>query len=115
VVVTLWWIWHIPLFIVLGISPSGYSFLEMVGFSLLIDSFFLLSGRNLLAAMFGHQGVNIKFLFLEANTQSIVGLAILLGTALVVRTWTEVKLRRVVIAKSAASLDSRNSAELGDT
>lgn len=95
VVAVLWWLWHVPLFVVLGVAPDGYSFLEMFGYSLLIDSFFLLSGRNLLSAMFAHQGINISFLFFEGKTKSVSGVAILLGIALVVRVWAEAKQRRV--------------------
>jgi uncharacterized protein len=94
VVAVMWWLWHVPLFIVLGVAPDGYSFLEMFGFSLLIDSFFLLSGRNLLSAMFAHQGANISFLFFESRTKTVVGLAILLGIAITVRAWAEAKSRR---------------------
>jgi membrane protease YdiL (CAAX protease family) len=87
VVALMWWVWHVPLFIVLGVAPNGYSLLEMVGFSLLIDSFYLLSGRNLLAAMFAHQGANIGFMFFAGKTKSVVGLAILLGIAIAWRAW----------------------------
>jgi len=31
VVAVMWWIWHVPLFIVLDVPPNGYSFLEMAG------------------------------------------------------------------------------------
>lgn len=84
-VAVLWWIWHVPLFMVLGVPSDGYSLLELLGHSLLIDSFFLLSGRNLLAAMFYHQGVNISFIFFAPKTQSIAGLVLLLAIALSVR------------------------------
>jgi membrane protease YdiL (CAAX protease family) len=87
VVALMWWVWHVPLFIVLGVAPNGYSLLEMVGFSLLIDSCYLLSGRNLLAAMFAHQGANIGFMFFAGKTKSVVGLAILLGIAIALRVW----------------------------
>jgi membrane protease YdiL (CAAX protease family) len=85
-VAVLWWVWHVPLFIVLGVQPNSASFLEMVGHSLLIDSFFLLSNRNLLSAMLYHQGVNIAFMFFAPKTQSVVGVVLLLGIALTLRT-----------------------------
>jgi membrane protease YdiL (CAAX protease family) len=88
-VAVLWWVWHVPLFVVLGVSPSAWSFLEMLGHSLLVDSFFLLSGRYLLAAMCYHQGVNISFMFFAAKTQSVTGLILLLGVALAVRARAE--------------------------
>jgi membrane protease YdiL (CAAX protease family) len=84
-VAVMWWVWHVPLFIVLGVAPTGYSFLEMLGHSLLIDSFFLLSGRNLLSAMLYHQGVNISFMFFAAKTQSVAGLTLLLCIAVGLR------------------------------
>jgi membrane protease YdiL (CAAX protease family) len=87
VVAVLWWVWHVPLFVVLGVAPNGYSFLEMVGFSLLIDSFFLLSGGNLLVAMFAHQGVNIGFLFFAGQTKTLAGLIVLLAVAFALRGW----------------------------
>lgn len=80
-VAVMWWVWHIPLFIVLDVTPNGYSFLEMAGHSLLIDSVFLLSGRNLLAAMLYHQRVNTSFVFFASRTQTAYGLLILLGLA----------------------------------
>ncbi|MDX1642990.1 MAG: CPBP family intramembrane glutamic endopeptidase [Thermoanaerobaculia bacterium] len=93
VVAALWWVWHIPLLVVLGVSPNARSFLEMAGHSLLIDSFFLLSGRNLLVAMLYHQGVNIGFMFFQPRTQDTLGLAFLLATAAAVRFWCERRLR----------------------
>jgi membrane protease YdiL (CAAX protease family) len=95
-VAVLWWIWHVPLFIVLGVEPNASSFLEMFGFSLLIDSFYLLSGRNLLVAMFAHQGNNIGFMFFDGKTKTLVGLVLLLGTALIVRAWAEAQGRKAV-------------------
>lgn len=95
VVAVMWWIWHVPLFIVLDGPPNGYSFLEMAGHSLLIDSFFLLSGRNLLAAMLYHQGVNTSFMFFASRTQTIHGLVVLLGVAVGVRLFAEKRTKRV--------------------
>jgi membrane protease YdiL (CAAX protease family) len=89
VVAVMWWIWHVPLFIVLDVPPNGYSFLEMAGHSLLIDRFFLLSGRNLLAAMLYHQGVNTSFMFFASSTQTVHGLVVLLGVAVAVRIVAE--------------------------
>ena len=95
-VAVLWWTWHLPLFIVLGVPSNGYSFLEMLGHSLLIDTFFLLSGRNLLSAMLYHQGVNISFIFFAPKTQSISGLILLLGIALSLRATVERRVKHVV-------------------
>jgi uncharacterized protein len=93
-VAVMWWVWHVPLFLVLGVAPTGHTFLEMLGHSLLIDSFYLLSGRNLLSAMCYHQGVNISFMFFTAKTQSLAGLSLLLCVALVLRVSAERRLRK---------------------
>lgn len=85
VVAVLWWVWHLPLFIVLGVEPTPYTLLGMVGHSLLMDSFFLLSGRNLLVAMLYHQGINTSFLFFMAGIETPFGSGVLLVFALTVR------------------------------
>ena len=95
-VAIMWWIWHVPLFIVLDVTPNGYSFLEMVGHSLLIDSVFLFSGRNLLVAMLYHQGVNTSFMFFASKTRTIYGLIVLLGIAVIVRITAEQNLKRTL-------------------
>lgn len=94
VVAVMWWIWSVPLFVVLDVPPNGYSFLEMAGHSLLIDSFFLLSGRNLLAAMLYHQGVNTSFMFFASRTHTVHGLVVLIGVAVFVRIVAEKYARR---------------------
>jgi membrane protease YdiL (CAAX protease family) len=100
IVAVLWWVWHVPLFIVLGVAPNGYSFLEMFGHSLLIDSFFLLSGRNLLSAMFYHQGVNISFIFFAPKTHSVAGVTLLLTVAVGFRLSAERRLKHAVAETS---------------
>ncbi len=84
-VASLWWIWHLPLFIILGVNPNVYTFLGMVGHSLLIDSLFLLSRHNLLVAMLYHQGVNTSFMFLISKTETLGGSVVLLIIAIVTR------------------------------
>lgn len=84
-VAVLWWTWHIPLFFVLDIPLSGYIFWEMAGHSLLIDSVYLLSRKNLLVAMLYHQGINSNFMFFVSATQTVAGVVILLSIALSVR------------------------------
>jgi membrane protease YdiL (CAAX protease family) len=88
-VAVMWWIWHVPLFIALDVPLNGYSLLELAGHSLLIDSVFLFSGRNLLVAMLYHQGVNTSFMFFASNTQTVHGLIILLGVAVGARAVAE--------------------------
>lgn len=94
VVAVMWWVWHVPLFVILDVPANGYTFLEMAGHSLLIDSFFLLSGRNLLAAMLYHQGVNTSFMFFASKTQTVHGLFVLLGVAVGVRILAERNAKR---------------------
>jgi uncharacterized protein len=86
-VAALWWIWHLPLFVVLGVDLNGYMFLVMAAHSLLIDSFFLLTRHNLLVAMLYHQGVNTSFLFLISKADSPGGSIVLLLIAVIARMW----------------------------
>lgn len=81
----LWWIWHVPLFLVLDVEPGVYSFLAMAAHSLLLDSLFLLSGRNLLVAMLYHQGINTSFMFFVSKTETMTGSVFLLVVAIVAR------------------------------
>jgi membrane protease YdiL (CAAX protease family) len=64
VVGALWWLWHQPMNLTFGSQPTLYGFLSMVSFSFLIDSFFNLSGGNLLAAMLAHGSANTVMVFL---------------------------------------------------
>ncbi|MBD3274691.1 MAG: CPBP family intramembrane metalloprotease [Candidatus Marinimicrobia bacterium] len=74
---TLWWIWHIPLFITLGEMPSVSSYLVLLGHSFLIDFLFIFSGCNLLVAMLYHQGINTALIFFNPGTDTFIGVAIL--------------------------------------
>lgn len=89
IVAVLWWLWHTPLFVVLGVDVNAYSFLEMLGHSLLIDSVFLLSGRNLLMPMLYHQGVNTCFMFFVSGTRSVSGIVLFLAIAVAVRAFAQ--------------------------
>lgn len=86
IVASLWWIWHLPLFVVLEVNPTVYTFLAMAGHSLILDSLFLLSGHNLLVAMLYHQGINTSFLFLISKSETPSGSVALLSVALITRT-----------------------------
>ena len=86
-VACLWWVWHVPLLIVLGVKPDGYTFLSLVGHSLLIDSFFLTSKHNLFVAMLCHQGINTTFLFFVSKAETWGGSLALLLISLAVRAW----------------------------
>jgi membrane protease YdiL (CAAX protease family) len=85
IVAGLWWVWHLPLFLVLGVEPTGWTLLAMVGHSLLIDSLFLHCRHNLLTAMLYHQGVNTSFLFFASKAETAAGSAVILVIGLIVR------------------------------
>ena len=84
IVACLWWIWHLPLFVILEVNLNAYTFLAMASHSLLIDSLFLLSGRNLLVAMIYHQGINTSFLFL-VKAETLGGSVAFLLVAVITR------------------------------
>jgi len=77
IVGVLWWTWHVPLFIVLGVPVTFFSCLEFVGYSFIIDTLFLYSQNNLLIAMLCHQSLNTKFTFFAGRTSNIPGILIL--------------------------------------
>lgn len=85
VVACLWWVWHIPLFIILDVPVQPFNFLAMAGHSLIIDSFFLLSGHNLFVAMLYHQGINTSFLFFISKAETPAGALALLVIGLTLR------------------------------
>jgi membrane protease YdiL (CAAX protease family) len=104
IVACLWWIWHLPLFLVLGVDPTGYNFLVMAAHSLLLDSLFLLSGRNLLVAMLYHQGINTSFMFFVSKAETPVVAAIFLIVALVARLVTQRAIGRPVAPQAQDEL-----------
>jgi membrane protease YdiL (CAAX protease family) len=73
IVACLWWVWHLPLFVILDVKLSLYTFLALASHSLVIDSLFLLSRRNLLVAMLYHQGINTCFLFFISKAETLGG------------------------------------------
>jgi hypothetical protein len=64
--------------VILEVELTAYTFLVLASHSLLIDSLYLLSGRNLLVAMLYHQGVNTSFLFFVSRAETPDG-ALALG------------------------------------
>ncbi len=77
IVGVLWWTWHLPLFVVLGVPVTFYSCIEFVGYSFIIDTLFIYSKNNLLIAMLCHQSLNTKFTFFAGRTSNMPGLLIL--------------------------------------
>ncbi|MBN2371664.1 MAG: CPBP family intramembrane metalloprotease [Vicinamibacteria bacterium] len=88
-IATLWAVWHVPLLVALDVPLNGFSLAEMAGYSLLIDSLFLLSRRNLLVAMLCHQGVSTQFMFFASQARTIVGLSLLFCIAISLRLLAE--------------------------
>jgi membrane protease YdiL (CAAX protease family) len=74
---TIWYIWHIPLHIALGVPVDLGAFLQLVLFSILIDILFTYTDSNLLIAMLVHQGISTKFSFFAADNSTVSGLLIL--------------------------------------
>lgn len=85
IVGTMWWLWHIPLFITLGESLSFMSYIVILGHSFIIDSIFVLSGFNLLVAMLYHQGINTALIFFNSGTETFLGAVILWINAIIIR------------------------------
>jgi len=59
-----WWLWHQGMNVAFGAMPSLPGFLSMLLDSWAIDTLYLLSGRNVLAAMLAHQAMGTAFTFL---------------------------------------------------
>ncbi len=99
IVGSLWWLWHIPLFIVLNVPITLFSYLQMLGFSLLIDYLFLYSGNNILVAMLAHQSITTKFTFFDGKTNEPSGLIVLWGFLFLVLIYQIVKKQNLIIQK----------------
>ncbi|MFX0040496.1 MAG: CPBP family intramembrane glutamic endopeptidase [Promethearchaeota archaeon] len=69
---TYWWIWHQPINIANGINVTLYSYLLMLSHSLIIDSVYNLSNRNLLSAMFAHSSLIVISIFIYQSTNPYV-------------------------------------------
>lgn len=82
---TIWWLWHIPLFITLGESLSFLSYTVILGHSFIIDSLFILSGSNLIVAMLYHQGINTALVFFNPGDDTYIGAFILWVIAIIIR------------------------------
>jgi hypothetical protein len=89
---TMWWLWHIPLFITLGESLSFMSYIVILGHSFIIDSLFILSGSNLLVAMLYHQGINTALIFFNPGTETYLGVVVL---------WINVIIMRIIWLKKS--------------
>ena len=88
-IAVLWAVWHVPLLVALGVPLGPASLAELAGFSLLIDSLYLLSGRNLLVAMLCHQGVSTQFMFFSSQARTAIGLVTLFLVAISLRLVAE--------------------------
>jgi membrane protease YdiL (CAAX protease family) len=88
-IAALWAVWHVPLLAALGVPLGPSSLAELAGYSLVIDSLYLLSGRNLLVAMLCHQGVSTQFMFFASQARTPVGLSTLFCVAISLRLVAE--------------------------
>lgn len=59
-----WWLWHQGMNVAFGVMPTFPGFLSMLLDSWAIDTLYLLSGRNVFAAMLAHQAMGTAFTFL---------------------------------------------------
>ncbi|MFX1378034.1 MAG: CPBP family intramembrane glutamic endopeptidase [Promethearchaeota archaeon] len=76
---TYWWIWHQPINIANGINVSLYSYLLMLSYSFIIDSFYNLSNRNLLSAMLAHSSLIVISTFFYQSNNLYILLTFLIG------------------------------------
>lgn len=81
----LWWAWHQPMNLTFGLQPSVYSAISMIALSFIIDSFFNLSGKNLLTAMLAHQSSGTVIAFIDQGEQNPVTLGLLLLVLVILR------------------------------
>ncbi|MFX0001650.1 MAG: CPBP family intramembrane glutamic endopeptidase [Candidatus Hodarchaeota archaeon] len=76
---TYWWLWHQPINIANGLEVSLYSYLLMLSHSFIIDSFYNLSNKNLLSAMFTHSSIIVSYNFIYQSKNLFVLLMFLIG------------------------------------
>lgn len=87
---TLWWVWHIPIYCTYN-SLTILSFLGLLGYSFILDAFFIQSDRNLFVAMLFHQGMNTAIVFFDPQTNTLTGIVILWVFVILVRAWWHMK------------------------
>ena len=76
---TYWWLWHQPINIANGLEVSLYSYLLMLSHSFITDSFYNLSNKNLLSAMFVHSSLIMTFNFIYQSKNVFVLVMFLIG------------------------------------
>lgn len=86
VVAVLWWLWHQPMNLTFGLEPTLHSALSMIILSLIIDSLFNLSGKNLLAAMLAHQSYGTVFTFIYEGEPNWITLGLRVLFLVVIRS-----------------------------
>jgi membrane protease YdiL (CAAX protease family) len=89
---TLWWVWHIPLYVTYN-SLTILSFMGLLGYSFILDAFFIQSGRNLFVAMLFHQGMNTAIVFFNPQTDAPIGIVILWIFVILIRAGLHIKNR----------------------
>ncbi|MFX0023264.1 MAG: CPBP family intramembrane glutamic endopeptidase [Candidatus Hermodarchaeota archaeon] len=76
---TYWWVWHQPINIANGLDVSFYSYLLMLSHSLIIDSLYNLSNKNLLSAMFAHSSLIVVSVFVYQSNNLYIFLPFLIA------------------------------------
>lgn len=98
---SLWWVWHIPIYVTYGTSLSFLSFMGLLGYSFVLDAFFVLSGHNLFAAMLFHQGMNTALVFFNPGTDTPIGIMILWIFVILIRMLWRIQSRKNSVAVPA--------------
>ena len=88
-----WWLWHIPIYITYRLDMGIYSLVEMVLYSFIIDSLFILSKKNLLVAMMAHSSLRVAITYFYSSQTNLFLPIIFLGVVIIMRLveWKQMK------------------------
>lgn len=85
-----WWVWHQPMNLTFGLTPTLERAATMVLLSFSIDSLYRLSGDNVATAMLAHQSMGTVVAFLWLRPDDPVRMALLVAWVVVLR-WVEAR------------------------
>lgn len=85
-----WWVWHQPMNLTFGLTPTLEGVATMVLLSFAIDSLFRLSRDNVATAMLAHQSTGTVFTFLWLRPDDPLRLGLLLAWVVTLR-WIEAR------------------------
>ena len=85
-----WWVWHQPMNLTFGLTPTLEDAATMVLLSFSIDSLYRLSGDNVATAMLAHQSTGTVFAFLWLRPDDPLRLGLLLAWVIALR-WIEAR------------------------